>query len=112
MRISKSNKAALSRHFCFLPRKGCYAVSPVKHRKILPPPYGSAARFCLAFLRRKITEMKFKRQQTISRSKLPKILRRFRRSPDPILVLKLALFNYTDGWNRVFSKEQYARFSV
>jgi len=56
--------------------------------------------------------MKFKRPQTISRNKLSKILRRFPRRHDPTLVLNLALFNYTDGSNRVFSKEQYARFSV
>src|SRR5947207_15946941 len=28
---TKSNKPALSRHCCFLPRKRCYPISPVKH---------------------------------------------------------------------------------
>jgi hypothetical protein len=29
-----------------------------------------------------------------------------------MLVLNMSLFNFTDGWNRAFSREQYARFSV
>jgi hypothetical protein len=61
----------------------------------------------------KLAEMKLKRSQTNSRSKAPKILqRRSRRRHDPMLVLNMALFNFTDGWNRAFSREQYARFSV
>jgi hypothetical protein len=43
-------------------------------------------------------------------------LRRFfrRRTPrhDRMLVLNMVMFNFTDGWNRVFSNEHYARFSV
>ena len=31
---------------------------------------------------------------------------------DPMLVLNMTLFNFTDGWNRAFFREQYARFSV
>jgi len=61
---------------------------------------------------KKVTEMKPKRPQTNSRPKLPRILRRSRRRHDPMLVLNMALFNFTDGWNRAFSREQYARFSV
>jgi hypothetical protein len=60
----------------------------------------------------KLAEMKLKRSQTNPRPKLPKILRRSRRRHDPMLVLNMALFNFTDGWNRAFSREQYARFSV
>jgi hypothetical protein len=56
--------------------------------------------------------MKSKQPQTNSRTKLPKIPRRFRRRHDPMLVLNMAVFNFTDGWNRAFSREQYARFSV
>jgi len=56
--------------------------------------------------------MKLKRPQTNSKPKLPKILRRSRRRHDPMLVLNMTLFNFTDGWNRAFSREQYARFSV
>jgi hypothetical protein len=56
--------------------------------------------------------MKLKRPQTSSKPRLPKILRRSRRRHDPMLVLNMALFNFTDGWNRAFSGEQYARFTA
>jgi len=59
-----------------------------------------------------LTEMKLKQPQTNSRTKLPRILRRSQRRHDPMLVLNMAIFNFTDGWNRAFSREQYARFSV
>jgi hypothetical protein len=29
---------------------------------------------------------------------------------DPMLVLNLSTFNFTDGWSRTFLKNQYARF--
>jgi hypothetical protein len=29
-----------------------------------------------------------------------------------MLVLNMVLFNFTDGWNRVFSTEHYGRFSA
>jgi hypothetical protein len=32
------------------------------------------------------------------------------RRHDPMLVFNLALFNFTDGWNRTLAKYQYARF--
>jgi hypothetical protein len=61
----------------------------------------------------KLAEMKLKRSQTNSRPAAPKILqRRSLRRHDPMLVLNMTLFNFTDGWNRAFSREQYARFSV
>jgi hypothetical protein len=41
-----------------------------------------------------------------------RIFRRSLRRHDPMLVLNMALFNFTDGWNRVFFRDQYARFSV
>jgi hypothetical protein len=56
--------------------------------------------------------MKLKKPQINSRPKLPRIFRRSRRRHDPMLVLNMVLFNFTDGWNRAFSREQYARFSV
>jgi hypothetical protein len=56
--------------------------------------------------------MKLKQLQTSPRPKLPRVPPRSRRRHDPMLVLNMALFNFTDGWNRVFSREQYARFSV
>ena len=56
--------------------------------------------------------MKLKQLQTNSKSKTPKLFRRSRPRHDPMLVLNMTLFNFTDGWNRAFSREQYARFSV
>jgi hypothetical protein len=56
--------------------------------------------------------MKIKKLQTTSKPKLPRIPRRSQRRHDPMLVLNMALFNFTDGWNRAFSREQYARFSA
>ena len=41
-----------------------------------------------------------------------RIFRRSSRRHDAMLVLNMALFNFTDGWNRAFSRDQYARFSV
>jgi len=34
-----------------------------------------------------------------------------RRAPrhDPMLVLNMSIFNFTDGWSRTFSKHEYAR---
>jgi len=59
-----------------------------------------------------LSKMKLKQQQTSSTPKLPRVPGRSRRRHDPMLVLNMALFNFTDGWNRAFSKDQYARFSV
>jgi hypothetical protein len=35
-----------------------------------------------------------------------------RRTPrhDPMLVFNMSIFNFTDGWGRTFSKNEYARF--
>jgi hypothetical protein len=60
----------------------------------------------------KLAEIKLKGSHTNSKPKLPKVLQRSRRRHDPMLVLNMTLFNFTDGWNRAFSREQYARFSV
>jgi hypothetical protein len=29
-----------------------------------------------------------------------------------MLVLNMSIFNFTDGWNRTFSKYEYARFEA
>ena len=34
------------------------------------------------------------------------------RRHDPLLLLNMSLFNFTDGWGRTFSKNEYARFSA
>ncbi len=60
----------------------------------------------------KLSEMKTKRVQSNSKLGLGRIFRRSSRRHNPLLVLNMALFNFTDGWNRAFSRDQYARFSV
>jgi hypothetical protein len=56
--------------------------------------------------------MKTKQFQSNSKRVLWRIFRRSSRRHDPMLVLNMALFNFTDGWNRAFSRDQYARFSA
>jgi len=41
--------------------------------------------------------------------KLSKILGRQPSRHDPMLVLNMSIFNFTDGWRRTFSKNEYAR---
>jgi hypothetical protein len=45
---------------------------------------------------------------------LRQISQRRRRAPrhDPMLVLNMLTFNFTDGWSRVFSRDLYGRFSA
>jgi hypothetical protein len=38
-----------------------------------------------------------------------KIFRRSARGHDPLLTLSMTLFNYTDGWSRTISKDEYGR---
>jgi len=38
-----------------------------------------------------------------------RIFRRSARGHDPLLTLSITLFNYTDGWNRIISKNEYGR---
>ncbi len=64
------------------------------------------------FQETKLSEMKTKQSQINSKRALWRIFRRSSRRHDPMLVLNMTLFNFTDGWNRAFSREQYARFSV
>ncbi|HMC25545.1 MAG TPA: hypothetical protein VKH14_08735 [Candidatus Udaeobacter sp.] len=56
--------------------------------------------------------MKTKLHQSPPRRSLRQMFPRRVRRHDPMLVLNMSLFNFTDGWNRAFSREQYARFSV
>jgi hypothetical protein len=57
-----------------------------------------------------IRTMKTKEQSFGSR--LRRIFRRRMRPHDPMLVLNMSFFNYTDGWSRIFSKNNYARFGA
>jgi hypothetical protein len=43
---------------------------------------------------------------------LRKFFRLGARRHDPLLLLNMSLFNFTDGWGRTFSKNEYARFSA
>jgi len=56
--------------------------------------------------------MKTRQFQTNSKRSLRTMFRRPRRRHDPLLVFNMWSFNFTDGWNRIFAKEQYGRFFV
>jgi hypothetical protein len=56
--------------------------------------------------------MKNRQYQINSKRSLGTIFRRYRRRHDPLLVFNMWSFNFTDGWSRIFAKEQYGRFSV
>src|SRR5437763_15121905 len=106
------NRAPASRQFCLLPQKRCWPISLWAHRKILPLRRRGAARGRLRFRTTRLLEMKTKQVQSNSKLGLGRIFRRSSRRHDPLLVLNMALFKFTDGWNRAFSRDQYARFSV
>jgi len=54
--------------------------------------------------------MKTKQRQNNFRRALRKIFRRRGPGHDPMLVLNMSIFNFTDGWSRTFSKYEYGRF--
>jgi hypothetical protein len=56
--------------------------------------------------------MKTKPDGNKFRRTLRQIFRRRRRRHDPLLVLNMSTFNFTDGWSRIFSQDAYARFST
>jgi hypothetical protein len=53
--------------------------------------------------------MKKQRENNFGRI-LGKTFRRPARRHDPMLVLNMSIFNFTNGWRRTFSKYEYARF--
>jgi hypothetical protein len=53
--------------------------------------------------------MKARRRDNILKPAPRKPFRSQPRRHDPMLVLNLALFNFTDGWSRTFSKQEYTR---
>jgi len=55
--------------------------------------------------------MKTKQSGTNSKRTLPKIFRRRPQMHDPMLVLNMSFFNYTNEWSRIFSRDLYGRFS-
>jgi len=54
--------------------------------------------------------MKTRQRENNFRRTLRKILRPQGSGHDPMLVLNMSIFNFTDGWSRTFSKNEYARF--
>jgi hypothetical protein len=53
--------------------------------------------------------MKTKHRRNNFRHALRGIFRRRNRRHDPMLVLNMSIFNFTDGWSRTFAKYEYAR---
>jgi hypothetical protein len=45
----------------------------------------------------------------LQRGKLRHTFRRGAPRHDPMLVLNMSIFNFTDGWSRTFAKYEYAR---
>jgi hypothetical protein len=54
--------------------------------------------------------MKTKQRENNLSSRLRKVFRRRAHRHDPMLVLNISNFNFTDGWRRTFSKYEYGRF--
>jgi hypothetical protein len=53
--------------------------------------------------------MKAKQRENNFRTRIRKLFRRRPSRHDAMLVLNMSIFNFTDGWNRTFSKYEYAR---
>jgi hypothetical protein len=53
--------------------------------------------------------MKAKPSENNFRSKLRNVFRPRAPRHDPMLVLNMSIFNFTDGWRRTFGKYEYAR---
>jgi hypothetical protein len=53
--------------------------------------------------------MKAKPSENNFKNRLRNVLRPRARRHDPMLVLNMSIFNFTNGWSRTFSKQEYAR---
>jgi len=53
--------------------------------------------------------MKTKQRENNLKNALRKVFRRRARRHDPMVVFNMSIFNFTDGWNRTFSKYEYVR---
>ena len=53
--------------------------------------------------------MKAKQLENDFKSKVRRFFGRRIRRHDPMLVVNMSVFNFTDGWSRTFAKHQYAR---
>jgi hypothetical protein len=56
--------------------------------------------------------MRTKQRENNFRSRLGKLFRTRAYRHDPMLVFNMSIFNFTDGWSRTFSKNEYARSNV
>jgi hypothetical protein len=56
--------------------------------------------------------MKTKQRENNFWQPLRKLLGSRKRRHDPMLVLNMSIFNFTDGWSRTFSKYEDARSSA
>jgi hypothetical protein len=55
--------------------------------------------------------MKTEQRETTFWQTVRRFFRRRARRHDPLLMLNLSAFNYTDSWSRVFASHEYGRFS-
>jgi len=55
-------------------------------------------------------QMKPNNAKTISGARWTRFFRSRALRHDPMLVLNMSIFNFTDGWGRTFAKYDYARF--
>lgn len=56
-----------------------------------------------------LASMKTKQDDNNFWRRLRKGLRRRAKKHDPMLLLNMSNFNFTDGWRRTFFKDEYAR---
>jgi hypothetical protein len=56
--------------------------------------------------------MKTKQRENNFRRALRKFFQPGSRRHDPMLVLNMSISNFINGWNRTFSKYEYARFNA
>jgi hypothetical protein len=92
-------------------------VRPSKEVACAPSPVGMKNPATVPWSLRVIWSILFpdkimKTKEQNFRQTLRQIFRRRVRRHDPMLVFNMWSFNFTDGWNRIFAREQYGRFSV
>src|SRR5262249_44165773 len=88
-------------------KEGACALSPVGMKNPATAPWSLRLSWSILFFDKIMNTKKQKFIQKM-RQNFPPRLRRH----DPMLVLNMWSFNFTDGWSRIFAREQYGRFSV
>lgn len=56
--------------------------------------------------------MKIQQRKDGFRETARRLFRRRVRRHDPMLVLNMSAFNFTDSWSRIFARNEYGRFSA